>query len=69
VFYPYNRGALLTALVVLYALTSGIAGYTATSFYCQLGGTNWVFCSWTFLAGMGLVKEIIFLTRLLEVAC
>ncbi|KAI9384298.1 hypothetical protein POPTR_012G042300v4 [Populus trichocarpa] len=42
VFYPYNRGALLTALVVLYALTSGIAGYTATSFYCQLGGTNWV---------------------------
>ncbi|KAK9756075.1 hypothetical protein RND81_01G071500 [Saponaria officinalis] len=34
VFYPYNRGALFTALVVIYALTSGIAGYTATSFYC-----------------------------------
>lgn len=43
VFYPYNRGALFTALVVIYALTSGIAGYTATSFYCQLEGTNWVF--------------------------
>ncbi|KAJ6834665.1 transmembrane 9 superfamily member 2-like [Iris pallida] len=42
VFYPYNRGALLTALVVIYALTSGIAGYTATSFYMQLEGTNWV---------------------------
>ncbi|CAN1266633.1 Transmembrane 9 superfamily member 3 [Linum perenne] len=42
VFYPYNRGALFTALVVIYALTSGIAGYTATSFYCQLEGTNWV---------------------------
>ncbi|KAG4941928.1 hypothetical protein JHK87_045799 [Glycine soja] len=41
VFYPYNRGALFTALVVIYALTSGIAGYTATSFYCQLEGTNW----------------------------
>ncbi|KAF3493559.1 hypothetical protein DY000_02057673 [Brassica cretica] len=26
VFYPYNRGALFTALVVIYALTSGIAG-------------------------------------------
>jgi hypothetical protein len=26
VFYPYNRGALYTALVVIYALTSGIAG-------------------------------------------
>ncbi|TQE09881.1 hypothetical protein C1H46_004459 [Malus baccata] len=41
VFYPYNRGALFTALVVIYALTSGIAGYTATSFYCQLEGSNW----------------------------
>lgn len=42
VFYPYNRGALFTALVVIYALTSGIAGYTAASFYGQLEGTNWV---------------------------
>ncbi|XP_073111595.1 transmembrane 9 superfamily member 2 isoform X2 [Elaeis guineensis] len=42
VFYPYNRGALFTALVVIYALTSGIAGYIATSFYKQLEGTNWV---------------------------
>ncbi|KAJ7542477.1 hypothetical protein O6H91_10G108300 [Diphasiastrum complanatum] len=42
VFYPYNRGALYTALVVIYALTSGIAGYTASSFYKQLEGQNWV---------------------------
>ncbi|XP_031094170.1 transmembrane 9 superfamily member 3-like [Ipomoea triloba] len=42
VFYPYNRGALFTALVVIYALTSGIAGYTAASFYGQLEGSNWV---------------------------
>ncbi|XP_049348578.1 transmembrane 9 superfamily member 2-like isoform X2 [Solanum verrucosum] len=42
VFYPYNRGALFTALLVIYALTSGVAGYTSTSFYCQLEGTNWV---------------------------
>lgn len=46
-FYPYNRGALFTALVVIYALTSGIAGYTASSFYHQLEGTNWV-CSYKF---------------------
>uniref|UniRef100_M4ECW3 Transmembrane 9 superfamily member n=1 Tax=Brassica campestris TaxID=3711 RepID=M4ECW3_BRACM len=39
---PYNRGALFTALVVIHALTSGIAGYTASSFYCQLEGKNWV---------------------------
>ncbi|KAA8532393.1 hypothetical protein F0562_032438 [Nyssa sinensis] len=42
VFYPFNRGALLTALVVIYAITSGIAGYTVVSFYCQLEGTNWL---------------------------
>ncbi len=42
VFYPYNRGALWSALVTIYALTSGIAGYTAASFYKQMEGTNWV---------------------------
>uniref|UniRef100_A0A2N9EI93 Transmembrane 9 superfamily member n=1 Tax=Fagus sylvatica TaxID=28930 RepID=A0A2N9EI93_FAGSY len=41
VFYPCNRGNLLTALVVIYAITSGIAGYTSTFFYCQLEGENW----------------------------
>ncbi|CAD5177420.1 unnamed protein product [Musa acuminata subsp. malaccensis] len=40
VFYPYNHGALFTAMVVIFALTSGIVGYTATSLYCQLEGTN-----------------------------
>ena len=45
VFYPYNRWNLFTALVVIYALTSGFAGYTATSFYCQLEGTNWLCAS------------------------
>jgi hypothetical protein len=42
VFYPYNRGALYSALVIIYALTSGIAGYSAASFYQQLEGVNWV---------------------------
>ncbi|KAF7834676.1 RNA polymerase II C-terminal domain phosphatase-like 2 [Senna tora] len=42
VFYPYNRGALFTALVVIYALTSGIAGYSAASFYYIIEGKNWV---------------------------
>lgn len=59
VFYPYNRGALFTALVVMYALTSGFAGYTSASFYCQLEGTNWAsvnhylisfFCAYMYLA-------------------
>jgi hypothetical protein len=42
VFYPYNRGAFFTALVVIYALTSGIAGYSASSFYYMIDGKNWV---------------------------
>ena len=41
VFYPYNRGALLTACIVLYALTAGIAGYVAANDYRQMGGENW----------------------------
>ncbi|CAK9161197.1 unnamed protein product [Ilex paraguariensis] len=41
-FYPYNRGALFSALFVIYVLTSGIAGYSSASFYHQLEGTNWV---------------------------
>ena len=42
VFYPYNRGGLLAALVVLYALTAGVAGYVAADTYRQLGGDRWV---------------------------
>ncbi|KAL5554665.1 hypothetical protein UlMin_042066 [Ulmus minor] len=41
-FYPYNRGRLLVALVVIYTITSCIAGYTSTWFYCQLEGSNWL---------------------------
>lgn len=64
VFYPYNRGALFTALVVIYALTSGIAGYTATSFYCQLEGTNWVFAYEIFFSAIRYrVHKIAFVFR------
>ncbi|GIL57276.1 hypothetical protein Vafri_12531 [Volvox africanus] len=42
VFYPYNRGGLLSACVVLYALTAGISGYVSGLFYKMFGGTNWV---------------------------
>eukprot|EP00741_Cyanophora_paradoxa_P001117 tig00000459_g1077.t1 len=42
VFYPYNRGALYTAMIVLYALTAGISGYTSASLYKKMDGENWV---------------------------
>lgn len=41
-FAPYSRGSMYTALIILYALTAGIAGYTAGSYYRQMGGTAWV---------------------------
>ena len=42
VFYPYNRGALYTAYIVLYALTAGVSGYVSAHLYRQMGGENWV---------------------------
>jgi hypothetical protein len=33
-FYPYNRGAMLSACVVLYALTAGVAGVFALCVVC-----------------------------------
>ncbi|CAI9096824.1 OLC1v1033048C1 [Oldenlandia corymbosa var. corymbosa] len=41
-FHPQNQGDLLMALLGVNAVTSGIAGYTASSFYRQLEGTDWV---------------------------
>lgn len=32
-FYPYNRGSMYTALIVLYALTACIAGFASASYY------------------------------------
>ena len=37
-----SRGGLYVALIVLYAATSGIAGYSSASYYKQMEGVNWV---------------------------
>lgn len=42
VFYPYNRGALNTACLVIYALTAGVSGYVSAHLYRQMGGEAWV---------------------------
>ena len=42
VFYPFKRGSLFTALIMLYALTAGIAGYTAASCYRRREGGDWL---------------------------
>jgi hypothetical protein len=41
-FYPYNRGSMFTALILLYALTAGTAGYTSASYFKQMEGKRWV---------------------------
>ncbi|XP_010475627.1 PREDICTED: transmembrane 9 superfamily member 5 isoform X1 [Camelina sativa] len=38
--YPYNRGMLLTSLVIIYTLTSIVAGYTSASFHNHFEGTK-----------------------------
>ncbi|CAH1431158.1 unnamed protein product [Lactuca virosa] len=40
-FQPYLRGVLWNALIIVYALTSLVSGYSSVS-YCQLEGTNWI---------------------------
>ncbi|CAH1431160.1 unnamed protein product [Lactuca virosa] len=42
VFQPYMRGVLWKTLIIVYAVTSLVSGYTSLSFYCQLEGTNWM---------------------------
>ncbi|KAK1416282.1 hypothetical protein QVD17_32071 [Tagetes erecta] len=41
-FPPYARGVFWNALVIGYAVTSVVSGYTSASFYSQLEGTNWM---------------------------
>ncbi|KAI3778728.1 hypothetical protein L2E82_08111 [Cichorium intybus] len=41
-FQPYIRGVLWNALIIVYAVTSVVSGYTSVSFYSQLEGTKWM---------------------------
>ncbi|KAL3582347.1 hypothetical protein D5086_016679 [Populus alba] len=41
-FHPYKQGYLFISLVVIYALTSALAGYTSAYYYVQLEGTEWM---------------------------
>lgn len=41
-FRPTKRGAILTAMIVLYALTSFVGGYISARLYRQFDGHNWV---------------------------
>lgn len=42
VFRPTKRGAILTTMILLYALTSFVGGFVGARLYRQLGGLAWV---------------------------
>src|SRR4051812_15356749 len=39
-----ERATILTATIFLYALTSGLAGYSSASYYTKYGGKDWIRC-------------------------
>ena len=39
---PYTHGTFWTAAVVIYTVTSAVAGYTAASFHSQFSEAGWV---------------------------
>jgi hypothetical protein len=41
-FNVSKRGGVMTATIIIYALTSGIGGFVSARLYRQLGGLNWV---------------------------
>ena len=41
-FKPQRHGSINTAAILLYALTSCIAGYISSSYYRKFQGTKWV---------------------------
>jgi transmembrane 9 superfamily protein 1 len=41
-FNVHRHGSLNTAAILLYALTSGVAGYVSAKCYKQMGGEHWV---------------------------
>jgi len=50
-FYPNNDGAIFTAAIVLYALTSVIGGYVSGRIYKQMNGEKW---SWNLVLVLAL---------------
>ena len=39
---PTKRGAILTAMIILYACTAPIGGFVSARLYCQIGGKAWL---------------------------
>jgi len=58
----YRRGTIVTAFIVVYALTSFVAGYVSGSNYQKNGGKNWLKC---FVYTAGIFPGVVFSTAFL----
>lgn len=60
----YTRGSLWTAVIVMYTLTSVIAGYVAASFHCQFAEVGWERS--VFLTGILFVGPVLLVMSILN---
>ncbi|XP_019745569.1 transmembrane 9 superfamily member 1 [Hippocampus comes] len=58
-FNVHHHGAINSAAIVLYALTSCVSGYVSCSFYTQINGKRWV---WNIILTSTLFSAPLFLT-------
>ncbi|XP_077592666.1 transmembrane 9 superfamily member 1 isoform X1 [Stigmatopora nigra] len=58
-FNVHHHGAINSAAIVLYALTSCVSGYISCSFYTQISGKHWV---WNIILTSSLFSAPLFLT-------
>ncbi|XP_061614302.1 transmembrane 9 superfamily member 1 [Phyllopteryx taeniolatus] len=58
-FNVHRHGAINSAAIVLYALTSCVSGYISCSFYTQINGRRWV---WNIILTSSLFSAPLFLT-------
>jgi len=40
-FYPGNRGSIISSIIFVYCFTSGIAGHVSSTLYKRFGGNKW----------------------------
>ncbi|XP_066578935.1 transmembrane 9 superfamily member 1 isoform X2 [Amia ocellicauda] len=58
-FNVHRHGAINSAAIALYALTSGVAGYVSSNFYRQIEGQRWV---WNIILTSSLFSGPLFVT-------
>jgi len=61
-FYPGNRGSIVSSIIFVYCFTAGIAGHVAATLYREWGGTKWATLSMATASLFTVPFLVIFLT-------